>query len=206
MKAVFKFFCQGCAFLTLLAMILFAVATVLNLTFDWNLGVLIGSAGSRSWIAGPGDWMELLAYEIMLGVFLFFCLLGGFYDRILEKWKKYPVVMSLLAVVAVVGLFFFFKQLRGDVNRTAIYEAIEKNDYDKVDEILDKNLFDKSFAGDFFLEAARFNSKDVINVLLDRRFDINAGNHDGITALEAAVTIWKNEDMADFLRQNGATR
>lgn len=205
MKNILKLFFYLCAWMTFAAMILFAVTSFLNWKFGLNLGVSIGQSATREFFQSPDNLTDLLAYEIMLGVFAFISLCIARWEWIWDKVKKHPFISALPILIIATLLTIFFRTLGGDITQGSLFTAIEQNDFEKVEELLANSTFDKEKAGDFFLEAARFDSRETIEVLVKSGYDINAKNSAGGNALAAAASVWYRPEMVNFLIENGAS-
>lgn len=205
MKNILKLFFFLCAWMTFIVMILFAITGFLNWKFGLNLGVVIGQPGVRDFFESPGNLRDLLAYEVMLGVFAFISFCIARWEWIWDKVKKHPYISALPILIVVTLLTIFFRTLGGDITQGSLFTAIEQNDFEKVEELLAENEFDRKMTGDFFLEAARFDSRETIEVLVKNGYDINAENSAGGNALAAAASVWYRPEMVSFLIENGAS-
>lgn len=196
---------MGCTFLTGAVMVLVLVTSLSNIYFDTNLGIAVGPLGSKDYFESPKLWIDLLAWETMLGVFFSMCLILWQMDWIWEKIKEYPVLGGI-CVIIYLGLFYtFIHFLMKDIWGGDLYTAIEKNDVVTLEEMIEKARPGIEKSGYYFIEAARFDSKEVIPVLVKHGFDINGVNDEGTTALMAAAGIWFRPDMVEFLLKNGAS-
>ncbi len=204
MKSFLKALAMGCTWLTGAVMIWVLVTSLSNIYLGTNLGIVVGPAGSRDYFDSPKVLIDLLAWETMLGVFFSMCLIIWQMDWIWEKIKKYPVIGTVCVIIYVSLIYTFFYFLMKDINGGDLNTAIEKNDVVVLEEMIDKTNPGIEKSGFYFIEAARFESKEVIPVLVKHGFDINGGNTEGTTALMAAAGMWFRPDMVEFLLKNGA--
>lgn len=205
MKSILKLFFSGCAYLTGLVMIMVLVLGLINTFFDTNFMVAVGPMGSKDLFTAPNSLIDILAWEIMLGVFFSMCLILSQLEWIWAKMKQYPVLGALCVIIYASLIVTFFYFLMRDIGGGDLNTAIEKNDKVVVEELIKKLSPSVEKSGYFFIEAARFDSMDVIPVLVKNGYDINAGNAEGTTALMAAAGMWFRPPMVEFLLENGAS-
>ncbi|MCX6734989.1 MAG: ankyrin repeat domain-containing protein [Candidatus Peregrinibacteria bacterium] len=202
MKSILKLFFAGCAYLTGIVMVLVLIAGLINTFFHTDFMIAVGPVGSKSWFTAPNSLIDILAWEVMLGVFFSMCLILSELEWIWEKMKKYPVWGALCVIIYASLIVTFFYFLMRDIGGGDLNTAIEKNDKVVVEELIKKLSPSVEKSGYFFIEAARFDSMDVIPVLVKNGYDINAGNAEGTTALMAAAGMWFRPPMVEFLLEN----
>ena len=205
MKSILKLFFGGCAALSGFTMIMLLLTSLSNIFFGTHLGIWVGPLGARSSFESPDKLIDLLAWETMFGVFFSICLIIYKADWIWAKIKKYPVWGALFVIIYLSLLSFFVFSFIRDLDGGELNVAIEKNDKVLVEELIHKISPKVEMSGYFFIEAARFDSVDVIPVLVKNGYDINAGNAEGTTALMAAAGMWFRPAMVDLLLDNGAS-
>lgn len=205
MKNILKAFSAGCTLLTGFVMVIVLVTGLINVYFGTDLGFAVGPIGSKSMFDSPKNLIDILAWEVMLGVFFSICLILWQMDWIWEKIKKYPVLGVIAVLIYVILLYVFFYFLMKDIRGGDIYTAIEKNDAVVLQEMMGKRSPEVEKSGYYFIEAARFDSLEVIPVLVKNGYDVNGGNDDGTTALMAAAGIWFRPAMVEFLLKQGAS-